>query len=122
MAVLACDPPVGRTNQPGTEVPGEEMWFTFPPPPPLPLPAVPEVLAVEHPAPATARSSSNPIGMRRVRRESIPKKDMSPPVPIFGLCDTECLPNIWESPELVIILRATSGQASIFFLNPFKIK
>jgi len=78
VAVPPCNPPVGRTNHPGTEDPGAAMWFTVPPLTPLL-----EVLAVEHPVPATASSNSNPAGIRIVRSKPFLGKNISPPVPFF---------------------------------------
>jgi hypothetical protein len=94
VAVLAWDPPLGRTNHPGTEVPGEEIWFTLPP---LAPPEVAEVLEEEHPDAATARKSRTPTGIRRVRSEPFPRNPMFPPVPFFGLDSREILPKVREA-------------------------
>jgi hypothetical protein len=107
VAVLPCDPPVGRTNHPGTDVPGEVTWATVPPPAP---PEAVEVLAVEHPAPATARSSSNPTGVRRARREPFPKKYMFPPVRFPGAMNIGFFPHSWVIQLTIIILRARFGE------------
>ena len=110
VAAPPCDPPVGRTNHPGTEDPGAAMWFTVPPLAPLL-----EVLAVEHPAPATARSSSNPIGIRIVRSEAFLGKNMSPPVPFFIVDGIGYFPFRGESRTTVIILHAKIDEEKLFY-------